>query len=516
MTGGAVPPEEGREVHGVLASDPHDRRLVERVRPPEWVNPVPRDRYDLAVVGAGTAGLVSAAVAAGLGARVALVERRLLGGDCLNWGCVPSKALLAVGKAAAAARRAGSLGVRVGGVDVDFAAAMERMRRLRAEIAAHDAAERFRERGIDVFLGSGRFVAPGRLEIDGVPLAFRRAVLATGARPSVPPIDGLAESGYRTNETVLELEALPRRLAVVGGGPVGCELAQAFARFGARVTLLETHDRILANDDPDAAAVVADALRTDEVDLRTGWSVKRVEAGPDGVKRLVGEVDGGQQAVEADEILVAVGRSPNVTGLGLDAAGVEHDEREGVKVDEALRTTNPRIYAAGDVVPGPRFTHVSDAQARIAVRNALFPWRRKASALTIPWCTYTEPELAHVGRTAAAAAEAGVDVDTFTQPFETVDRAVLEGEHAGFARVHVRKGTDEIVGATIVAPGAGEMISEVTLAMERGIGLAALSETVHPYPTRAEALRKVADAYQRTRLTPLAKRAIGWWLSLLR
>ena len=504
------------EVPGIRPGEPHDERLLERVRPPGWENPRPADRYDLLVVGGGTAGLVSAAIGAALGARVALVEARLLGGDCLNWGCVPSKALLAVARVAATARGAQRLEVSTGEVAVDFAEAMRRMRRLRAEISVHDSADRFREMGVDVFLGRGQFVGREQLEVDGVPLAFRRAVIATGARPAEPPIEGLAEAGYRTSETVFELASLPTRLAVVGGGPIGCELAQAFARFGAEVVLLEAADRILTSDDPDAAEVVADALRADGVDLRTDWPAERIESTGEGPKRLVGGSGDPRETLEVDEILVAVGRTPNVDGLGLDAAGVAFDAASGVRVDDRLRTTNRRIYAAGDVVPGPRFTHLSDAQARIAVRNALFPWRQKADSIAVPWCTYTDPELAHVGHTPASAAEAGVEIDTFTRPSMEVDRAILEGETGGFARIHVKRGSDEIVGGTIVGPHAGETISEVTLAIERGIGLGGLSEVIHPYPTRAEALRAVADRYRRTRLTPFAKRVIGWWLKLAR
>lgn len=487
------------EIPGVLPDDPRDARLLERVRPEAWENPAPAERYDLAVVGGGTAGLVAAAVAAGLGARVALVERRLLGGDCLNWGCVPSKALLAAAKAAAAGKGPPP--------PAAFADAMGRMRRLRAEIAAHDSAERFAGLGVDVFLGEGRFVAGDRLEVDGAEIAFRRAVIATGARPVVPPIEGLARSGYRTNETLLEWEALPGRVAVVGGGPIGCETAQALARFGARVHLLEALDRILPADDPEAAGVVAGALAADGVDLRAGWPVEAVE--PAGRARRVRGPGG--EALEVDEIVVAVGRAPNVEDLGLEAAGVERGE-EGVVVDEKLRTTNRRIWAAGDVVPGPRFTHVSDAQARIAVRNALFPGGRKASALTIPRVTYTDPELAVVGSTAAEAAAAGIEVDAWTVPYADLDRAVLDGRTEGFARVWTRKGGDAIVGATIVGARAGDVIGEVALAIERGVGLGDLSDVVHPYPTYAEALRKLGDQVQRTRLTPLAKRAIGWWL----
>lgn len=486
----------GPTIPGVRPGDPDDARLLERVRPPARENPVPRERYDLVVVGGGTAGLVTAAVAAGLGAEVALVERRLLGGDCLNWGCVPSKAVLAAAKSARAEGPGG------------FERAMARMRRLRATIAAHDSAERFAGLGVDVFLAEGRFTGPDRLDAGGTGLAFRRAVIATGARPAVPPVEGLREAGFRTNESVLDLEAAPARLAVVGGGPVGCEWAQAFARFGSEVRLLEAGERILPADDPDAAAVVRAALEADGVDVRAAWPVERVVRGPDGERVLAGP---GGATVEADEVLVATGRVPNVEGLGLEAAGVEHGP-EGVVVDDGLRTTSRRIWAAGDVVPGPRFTHLSDAQARVAVRNALFPGRRKGSALVVPWCTYTDPELAQVGHTAASAAAEGIDVDTFTVRLEEVDRAVLEGRTEGFARIRVEAGSDRIVGATIVGARAGDWISEVTLALGAGIGLETLSETIHPYPTFAAALGALGDRYRRTRLTPWAKRAIGWWL----
>jgi mercury(II) reductase len=489
--------------------DAFNEALTANVHPQGWVDPEPAPRYNLVVVGAGTAGLVTAAGAAGLGAKVALVERGYLGGDCLNVGCVPSKAVLRAARAAADVRGAGRFGVRVEGqVHADFPALMERMRRLRAEISVNDSAQRFRGLGVDVFLGAGRFTSPDTLEVNGKTLRFARAVIATGARAVLPPVPGLAEAGYFTNENVFNLTELPRRLAVIGGGPIGCELGQAFARFGAEVTLLHTHTRLLPRDDPAASALVEAALGRDGVALRLGAKLDRVERqGADKVLHL----DGGA-AVRCDAILVAAGRAPNVEDLGLDAGGVRYDKK-GVTVDDRLRTSNPRIYAAGDICSRYQFTHAADAMARLVIRNALFLGRRRVSSLVIPWCTYTDPEVAHVGLYEHEAAEKGTAVDTFTQEMRHVDRAILDGETEGFVKVVVRKGGDRLLGATIVARHAGEMISEATLAITAGLGLGKLADTIHPYPTQAEALRKVGDAYNRTRLTPTVKWLFEKWLA---
>ena len=478
------------------AVDEHDRLLLERVRPPDWINPAPAKRYNLVVVGGGTAGLVSAAGAAGLGARVALVERGLLGGDCLNTGCVPSKALLASARTAAP----------------DFAAAMDRMRRIRAELADHDSAPRFRELGVDVFLGEARFVTPDAVEVEGARLRFARAVIATGARPAVPSIPGLAEAGYLTSETVFDLTAPPARLAILGGGPIGCELAQAFARFGSRVVIVEREERLLPAEDPDVSEVIRDALSADGVELALGAMLVRVERTPSGI-RLALDEPAGRRSVETDAILVAAGRSPDVAGLGLEAAGVELDVRGTIRTDDRLRTTNPRIYAAGDVVGGRQFTHLADAHARIVLRNALFPGSAKVSALTVPECTFTDPEVARVGHTLASAAAAGLRPRAFVQPFDAVDRARLEGEEHGFARVLVEEGGDAIVAATIVGRHAGELIAIVALAMESGAGLADLAGIVWPYPTRAQVLGAIADQYQRSRIGPRARGILARWMA---
>jgi pyruvate/2-oxoglutarate dehydrogenase complex dihydrolipoamide dehydrogenase (E3) component len=500
---------------GMRPFDEHNRALVSNVHPPDWVNPQPSGRYNLVVLGAGTAGLVTAAGAAGLGAKVALIERHLMGGDCLNVGCVPSKALIRASRAAADVRDAGAFGVRVPeGVSIDFPAVMERMRRIRAGISPHDSAARFRELGIDVYLGQGRFTGRDSVEVGGQSLRFSKAVVATGARASEPPIPGLLEAGYLTNETVFSLTELPQRLAVIGAGPIGCELAQAFARFGSRVTLLEANPRILGREDRDAAAIVERSLRRDGVELICGTKIIGVRrAGDETVLELEGK--DGRSELRCDDIMVGAGRAPNVEGMGLEAAGVDYD-RSGVTVDDRLRTSNPKVFAAGDICSRYKFTHAADAMARIVIQNALFLGRAKASALTIPLCTYTDPEIAHVGLVEEEAREQGIPTRTFVQELAKVDRAILDGEIEGFVKVLARQSNDEILGATIVARHAGEMISELTLAMVGGVGLKGLSRVTHPYPTQAEAIRRVGDSYNRTRLTPLVKGLFERWLSWTR
>jgi pyruvate/2-oxoglutarate dehydrogenase complex dihydrolipoamide dehydrogenase (E3) component len=494
--------------------DEHNRALVERVRPPAWVNPEPAARYNLVVLGGGTAGLVAAAGAGALGARVALVERHLLGGDCLNYGCVPSKTLVRAGRAAYDVRAAADYGIRVpAGVAVDFAATMARVRRVRAEIGRHDAAARLSgEYGVDVFIGDARFTGPATIEAAGRTLRFARALIATGARALRPSIPGLDAAGFLTNETVFSLTALPPRLAVIGGGPVGCELAQAFARLGSRVVVLEAAARLLPRDEEDAARVVRASLERDGVDVVTGCSIGEVEAVPGG-KRLTVASAGTPRRVDVDEILVGAGRAPNVEGLGLESAGVAWDAA-GVRVDDRLRTANRRVYAAGDVCLRQKFTHAADASARIALRNALFAGRRRLSALTIPWCTYTDPEVAGVGLTAEAARERGLPAAAYTVALADVDRAVTDGETAGFVRLVAHRRTGRLLGATVVARHAGEMIGEVAVALAGGVGLARLSEVIHAYPTQAEAFRRAADAFQRSRLTPAVAAALRGWLAL--
>jgi pyruvate/2-oxoglutarate dehydrogenase complex dihydrolipoamide dehydrogenase (E3) component len=494
-----------REMPALAPLDGHNKRLLQNAHPPDWVNPEPAGRYNLVVLGAGTAGLVSAAGAAGLGAKVALVERHLMGGDCLNVGCVPSKALIRSARAAAEVRGASTYGIDVPeGVGVDFTRVMDRVRRLRADISPNDSVRRFQEMGVDVFLGEGRFSGPDRVEVGGQTLRFARAVIATGGRASAPPIPGLAEAGYLTNETLFALTELPKRLVVVGAGPIGCEMAQAFARLGSRVFLVENARGVLPREDPDAAQIVAEALRRDGVEIRCATEIKQVRGAAGGEKILALDCDGDAGEVKADAILVAVGRAPNLEGLDLEAAGVAYD-RSGVTVDDHLRTSNRRVFAAGDVCYRYKFTHTADALARIVIRNALFFGHVRASALTVPWCTFTSPELAQVGMSEGEASQQGAAVDVLRLELVDVDRARLDGDQ-GLLKVVVNKGTHRILGATLVAHNAGDIISEVTLAIVSGGGLKKLAETIHPYPTQAEVLKRAGDTWNRTRLTPLLRR----------
>jgi pyruvate/2-oxoglutarate dehydrogenase complex dihydrolipoamide dehydrogenase (E3) component len=498
----------------ILPQDDYDRILMENVRPPDWVNPEPVACYNMVVIGAGAAGLVTAAGAASLGAKVALIERHLLGGDCLNYGCVPSKGIIRAAKAIHYVRTSPEFGIATGeGVSIDFATAMKRMRLIRADISAHDSARRFRdELGVDVFFGVASFVGTDAVEVEGKRLNFAKAAICTGARGAELPIPGLAEAGYLTNETIFSLTGLPPRLAVIGGGPIGCELAQAFARLGSKVNILEMQPQILGREDHDAVRIVYDAIQKEGISVHLLARIIKVER-RGAEKVIIFEKGGETLEVAVDEILVGVGRTPNTEGLNLEAAGVAYDLKQGVKVNDRLQTSNPRVYAAGDICSPYKFTHTADAMARILIANALFMGRRKSSALTIPWCTYTDPEVAHVGMYEGDAREKGIEVTTLTAPLTSVDRALLDGETEGFARVHLKKGTDRILGATIVARHAGEMINELSLAITSGLGLSSVGKTIHPYPTQAEAIRKLADEYNRTRLTPFIKKLLYAWLT---
>jgi pyruvate/2-oxoglutarate dehydrogenase complex dihydrolipoamide dehydrogenase (E3) component/uncharacterized membrane protein YdjX (TVP38/TMEM64 family) len=498
----------------MIVDDAHDKQLIENCHPPHWVNPTPAAKYNLVVIGAGTAGLVSAAGAAGLGAKVALIERNLMGGDCLNVGCVPSKAVIRAARAAYEAHAGKEFGVRFDGKpEIGFSAAMERMRRLRAGISGHDSAERFRKLGVDVFIGNGRFVSANAIEVDGKRLDFDRAVIATGARAAELPIPGLAEAGYFTNETIFTLTDLPRRIAVIGAGPIGCELAQSFARFGSEVYLIEALHGIMPNEDPDASEIVRQSMMDrDGVKLMCCGKDLKVSKVDGGAKRLSLDSHDNHYDIVVDEILVGGGRKPNLEGLRLDEAGVQYTS-QGVIVDDRLRTTNAKIFAAGDICSRYKFTHAADAMARIVIANSLFFARRKVTDLVIPWCTYTDPEIAHVGYYEKEARAAGFDVATITESLNHVDRAVLDGEKEGFGRVHYDKKSGRILGGTLVARHAGEMLSELTLAMVAKQNVGILSSTIHSYPTQAEVLRKIGDAYMRTKLTPTVKKIFEKWLA---
>lgn len=508
----------------MLPDDEYNRKLIENVRPTTWKNPDSGSRYNLVVIGAGTAGLVTAAIAAGVGAKVALIEHHLMGGDCLNVGCVPSKAMIRASRVWADVRRAGEFGVQTpADVKYDFGMVMERMRRLRARISPMDSAHRFKTLGVDVYLGRARFTGGDALGVEGPAgdrkLRFAKAAICTGARPSAPSISGLYEAGYLTNETVFALTELPARLAVIGAGPIGCELAQAFARFGSMVYLIEAMHGILPNEDRDAADIVRQSLGRDGVTLLCCGKEVKVGKGKDG-KRLAVNSHDRQYDVIVDEILVGVGRQANVEGLGLESVGVEYDQA-GVRVNGRLQTANPRIYAAGDVCSRYKFTHAADAMAQIVIQNALFPHPfglayADAGKLIMPWCTFTDPEVAHVGMYEAEAEKKGIAVETYTYNLDEVDRAVLDGEDRGFARVHIRKGSDQIVGATIVAAHAGDLISEITALMKAGAGAKVLGGTIHPYPTQAEVTKKAVNLWRKARFTDSQKQILKKWFAWTR
>jgi pyruvate/2-oxoglutarate dehydrogenase complex dihydrolipoamide dehydrogenase (E3) component len=495
--------------------DDYNKKLVSYVHPPDWVNPQPADCYDLVVIGAGTAGLVVAAGAAGLdvGLKVALVEKHLMGGDCLNVGCVPSKCIIRSSRVVAEMKDAGAFGIHPPEkIEVNFPAVMERMRKLRAGISHHDSAHRFQKLGIDVFLGEGHFLRNNRIEVGEKILRYKKAVIATGARAVRPSIQGIEEAGFLTNETVFSLTQRPERLAVIGGGPIGCELAQAFHRLGSKVILFHRGSHLLNKEDADAAEIVQNVLIQEGIQLVLSSQTERVVKTAEGKTLYYTSGNGTKQSVTVDEILVGAGRAPNVEGLNLDAVGVEYD-RKGVKVNDYLQTANSKIYAAGDICMKWKFTHAADAAARIVIKNTLFsPFglgRSKLSSLVMPWVTYTDPEIAHVGMYEHEAQEKGIEVNTIKIPFSSVDRAIADGEEDGFVKIYHKKGSDTILGATLVARHAGEMISEVTTAIVNKVGLSGLSGVIHPYPTQAEGIKKAADTYRRTLLTPTSKKILG-------
>jgi len=498
-------------------SEPPDdrfrRTLVGNAHPPGWRNPKPAGTYNLVVVGAGPGGLAAAGEAARLGAKVALIERDLIGGDRLNVGCVPSKAIIRTARLYAEMRDAEDFGGQVpGDIGIGFAAMMERMRRIQARLSRATSAQRLSEAGVDVYFGEARFSGTDSVAVAGQTLRFKKALIATGVRPSIPPIPGLAEAGYLTNENVFDLTECPRRLLVIGGGPVGCEMAQAFCRFGSHVVVAQSDPMFLPGEERDAAQILSDALARDGVEIHLNTTPVAIRR--EGNRKIVDlTTDGDSFSVSVDEIAVGAGRAPNVESLDLERASVQYDTAIGIHVDDFLQTSNPRIYAAGDVCLERKFTHTAVASARLALSNALFLGRRRMSKLTIPWCTYTDPEIAHVGLYVRDASDKGIPVGTFTILMHDVDRAVTDGESEGFVKIHVKHGTDRILGATVVARHAGEMINGLSLAITSGIGLRALARVIHTYPTQAEAIKMAADAYNRTRLTPTRKTLSTRWLS---
>ena len=468
--------------------------------------------YNVVVIGGGTAGLVTAAGTAGLGGRVALIERHRMGGDCLNTGCVPSKALISSARLIEQIRQAEKWGLLPQEPKFRFESVFQRMRERRAAIAPHDSQERFESLGVDVFRGQARFVSEREVRVEDVMLKAKNFVIATGTRARIPAVDGIDRVPYCTNETVFdELNAKPESLIVLGGGPIGCELGQVFARLGVQVTILQRPHTILEREDPDASELLVKRLEAEGVTVMTGAQA-RVAARHGDTTRVWVDIEGvgTRHPIDCEMILAAAGRLPNIEELGLEAAGVAFTEK-GVTVNEHLQTSQPHIYAAGDVAGPYLFTHVADSHARTVVRNILLPWwKSKREDSVIPWCTYTSPEVARVGLNEREAEQKGIAYDVWKQPLSELDRAIVESEAEGFAKVLTEKGSDRILGVTLVAERAGDLLHEFVLAMKAGVGLKTISGTIHAYPTYAEIARKVADAQQKSRLTPFAKKLFAW------
>lgn len=467
-------------------------------------------RFDIIAIGGGTAGLVTAAGAAGLGARAALVERDRLGGECLWNGCVPSKALLAAAKAAHAARHGERYGVYAGEVRVDWPAVQRHVRDAIRRVEPHDSPDRFRALGVEVVQGTAALEAPDAVRVGDRVLRARHVVVATGSRPAVPPIPGLADVPHLTNESMFDVEALPRRLVVLGAGPIGLEMAQAFARLGSAVAVIEAMDRLLPREDAELATILGASLAHEGVAIALGTKAERVERRADSTIVVhVRDAAGAVRSVEGDALLVATGRRSRTEGFGLEEVGVRTG-KEGIEVDERLRTSVPGVWACGDVIGGLRFTHVADAEARLVLRNALFPLSAKRDYRVVPWVTFTEPELAHVGLTEEEARERlGSGVRVFRRPWDDLDRALADGSDVGMLKL-VCDAKGRIVGGHVLGRGAGEVIHEIALAMQQKLGAPALANLVHAYPTYSEAARQAAHEYVKSRFAGPVKGIVRW------
>eukprot|EP00049_Salpingoeca_infusionum_P002870 m.60740 g.60740 ORF g.60740 m.60740 type:complete len:580 (-) comp11834_c0_seq1:11463-13202(-) len=494
--------------------DEFNVKHVSHVHPPDYVNPKIEEECDLVVIGAGVAGLLSVIMGNALGKKCILIEKHYMGGDCLNIGCFPSKALLASAHAAHTVRSlAPTLGINVepSAVSIDFPAIMQRMRRLRSDIAPIDSVERYkRDFCHEILLGHAAFTSPNTISIDGQTLTFKKAMIATGGSASVPPVPGLAETPHLTNNNFFDLEALPPSMLVIGSGPIGVEMAQALQRLGSDVTIVDMLDRVLPREDAAASAVLQESLEADGIKLLLKSKCAKVEIVEQGnlttapfhkysVTIMTGETS---QVVEVAAVLNATGRIPNVHGLGLEEAGVEFDSLQGVAVNGFYCTSNPNVYACGDVASPFKFTHSADWGARIAIRNMFLGDVQQHSSMLVPWCTYTDPEVAHVGKYESDLESKGIAFDTLLRELHHVDRCKCDGETKGFVKMFVRQGQDEILGATICGPNAGDMLSEITTCMQYGIGATKLAGVMHPYPTHQEAVRQCAAQANKMFKTP--------------
>ncbi len=453
--------------------------------------------YNLIVIGGGAAGLVSAYIAAAVKAKVALIEKHQMGGDCLNTGCVPSKALIRSARFVADLNKAASLGIRKAEAQFDFAEVMERVQQVIQQVEPHDSVERYTQLGVECISGIATIRTPHEVEVNGKRLTSRSIIIATGARPIVPPLPGLEQSGYLTSDTVWALRQQPKRLVVLGAGPIGCELAQSFQRLGSEVALVQSNDRILPREDTEVAALVANRFLHEGMQLHTCHRAVRFEQ-HENEKRVICEYQGKEVAIAYDEVLIALGRRPNVTGFGLQELGVEIAPHGTVKSDPFLRTNYPNIYVCGDVAGPYQFTHTAAHQAWYASVNALFaPFKKfRVDYSVIPWATYTDPEVARVGLNELEAKEQGISYEVTTYDIDDLDRAIAEGEAHGFVKVLTVPGKDKILGATIVANHAGELITEFVTAMKYKLGLNKILSTIHTYPTMSEANKYVAGQWK--------------------
>ena len=487
--------------------DQNDHQLIELTQPADWSNPASGQTYDLVVIGGGPAGLVSAVIAAGLGAKTALIERNRLGGDCLHSGCVPSKALLASAKALYLQQQKSETTSSPGETSQDqFRQTMQRMRDLRLRLAKHDSAQRLQQLGIDVFFGPARFENSRTISVHESQISFRRCILATGSRPAVPSITGLDQTDYLTNETLFSLPELPSRLSIIGAGPIGVEMAQAFRRFGSQVTVIDQAPRLLPHEDAEASQLLLEQFQREGIQLHLDSQVREVKQQDQG-HLLELQSSAQTQTVAGDQLLIATGRQANLADLNLEAAGIQHTSR-GVQVNPRLQTSNRRVFAAGDVTGQQQFTHAADAMARLCIRNAFFFGRQRWDQRPVPHTTYTDPEIAQIGHTTAEAEQQGIPLDTYRESLSDVDRCILEGQEQGLVLIHCKRGRSQVVGATVVGSQAGDLINTLSLLMSQDLSLSTLSNAIHCYPTQSQVLQRIGDQFQRTRLTSFTARLL--------
>lgn len=468
--------------------DKFNRKLLKETFPKDWKNPKAAPLYDLVVIGAGPGGMTAAVIASHFNIKIALIEKQHMGGECLNVGCIPSKALLRSSRTVNEFQHAKEMGVNVKDWSVDFPKIMERVRDLRSRVGSFDDVLNFQKMGIDVFFGNGEFIGPDEVQVDHQKFRFKKAILATGTQPALLPIPGLQEAGFLTNQTVFNLTSLPRRLAVIGAGPLSCELSQAFCRFGSKVTIISHGPRILSHEDDTAAEILQDVFEKEGIRFLFNTNVEKIEK--KGKEKIL-IFENLKKSLSVDEILMAVGRSASIQGYGLEKAGVIADEKNGIFVNDLLQTSNPNIYSIGDMQF--KFTHISTEHAKMAVLNAFDAGNRKKSSLVVPWCTYTDPEIAHVGMTEKEMRKKGLQYHAVMLDMADVPRAILDSETRGFFKLYVKEGSDEILGATLMGSHAGEMLSEITVAITSRGGLSSITRAIHPFPTQSEVFRMGAE-----------------------